>query len=282
MSTLSRSTSGGLKKSLFFLLFFILEAAVFAIIPFSEIVPAGTLVYIQTGLAALLLAAALILRRGEATRQYWQVCMAFLTAALAVLLGTLFSGKLLVLLNLTTDTPQGIAVAKLSESLCRVVPLLVVMALAGADRRSLYLVKGRIGLGLAVGAAGAAVFIAIALIGVAGQQGVLGRLFSLLPWILIFVFANGFMEELLFRGLFLQRYEPFLGKGLSILLTAVVFTLVHAQVTYSSDVLLLLAIIFPLSLFWAWLMQKTGSLWGAVLFHAGADCLIIFGAFASL
>ena len=33
---------------------------------------------------------------------------------------------------------------------------------------------------------------------------------------------------------------------------------------------------------WGILIQKSDSLWGAVLFHAAGDCLIIFGAYASM
>jgi membrane protease YdiL (CAAX protease family) len=73
-----------------------------------------------------------------------------------------------------------------------------------------------------------------------------------------------------------------LGKGLSKLLAASVFTLVHVQVTYTTDLVQFLLILFPLSLIWGNLMQKTDSLWGSVLFHAGADCMIIFGIFASM
>jgi membrane protease YdiL (CAAX protease family) len=81
---------------------------------------------------------------------------------------------------------------------------------------------------------------------------------------------------------FLKRYEPFLGKGLANLLTAIVFTLAHVQVTYVADVLQFLVIVFPLALTWGYLMQRTDSLWGSVLFHAGADCMIVFGIFASM
>jgi membrane protease YdiL (CAAX protease family) len=33
---------------------------------------------------------------------------------------------------------------------------------------------------------------------------------------------------------------------------------------------------------WGWLMQKSGSIWGSVLFHAGADVAIILPIFQSL
>lgn len=110
----------------------------------------------------------------------------------------------------------------------------------------------------------------------------MSTLLSLAPWILIFVLANGFMEELLYRGLFLKWYEPFLGKGMSNLLTAIVFTLLHVPVTYVPDVVQFLSILFPLALIWGYLMQKTDSLWGSALFHAGADCVIVFGIYASM
>jgi len=282
MTNLSLSQSGWLKKSRVFLLFFVLESMVFAILPLSARLPMNTLLYIHAGLTAILLVVALILRRSENGKPYWPVCYAFFVAGSAVLLSTLFGGKLLELFGLTPTNPQGIAVAKLSESLWRVIPILVLMAIIGADRRSMYLNKGKIVLGLAIGVAGFVGFVVLAFMPLVSQGGMLNKLLSLSPWILIFVLANGFNEELLYRGLFLKRYEAFLGKGLSNLLAASVFTLVHVQVTYVSDLRQFLFILFPLALVWGYLMQKTDSLWGSVIFHAGADCMIIFGIFASM
>jgi membrane protease YdiL (CAAX protease family) len=282
MTNLSLAQSGWLKKSLVFLLFFVLESMVFAILPLSARLPMNTLLYIHAGLDAILLIVALILRRSENGKPYWPVCYAFFVAGLAVLLSTLFGGKLLELFRLTPTNPQGIAVAKLSESLWRVIPILVLMAIIGADRRSMYLNKGKFVLGLAIGIAGFVGFVVLAFMPLVSQGGMLNKLLSLSPWILIFVLANGFNEELLYRGLFLKRYEAFLGKGLSNILAAVVFTLVHVQVTYVSDLRQFLFILFPLALVWGYLMQKTESLWGSVIFHAGADCMIIFGIFASM
>jgi membrane protease YdiL (CAAX protease family) len=111
---------------------------------------------------------------------------------------------------------------------------------------------------------------------------VLEKLMPLWPWILLFVLSNGFMEELLYRGLFLQKYATFLGKGLSTALTVLVFAIMHTQVTYAAQMIQFLAIVLVLSLIWGILIQKSNSLWGAVLFHAAGDCLIIFAAFASI
>jgi membrane protease YdiL (CAAX protease family) len=98
----------------------------------------------------------------------------------------------------------------------------------------------------------------------------------------MFVVSNAFMEELLFRGLFLGRYEPLIGKWLAILSTALAFTLAHMQITYAPNLWSFLLVTLGFSIAWAWLMQKTGNLWGSVLFHAGdADLLIILPVFSS-
>jgi len=82
--------------------------------------------------------------------------------------------------------------------------------------------------------------------------------------------------------LFLGRYEPLIGKWLAILSTALAFTLAHMQVTYAPHGLgFFLFVLLGFSIAWGWLMLKTGSLWGSVLFHAGADLLIIFPVFSS-
>jgi len=282
MDAVTHSQAGTLGKIGFFIVFLVLQAMVFAIFPLSARLPINDLLYGQAGLSVLLLLAALGLRRSETGKKYWRVVYALFVAGAAVLLSALFSEGLVDWVGVTPASPQWVAVAKLSEGLWRVVPILVLMAVIGADRGSMYLGKGRLGLGLAVGIAAFVVFAGLAFMPLAGKGEVVSKLLPLTPWILIFVLANGFMEELLFRGVFLKRYEPFLGKGLANLLTAIVFTLAHVQVTYVADVLQFLAIVFPLALIWGYLMQKTDSLWGSVLFHAGADCMIVFGIFASM
>lgn len=270
------------KKISVFLLFFIVGSMVFAIITLWSYVSKDTLLYYHAGLTATLLIIALFLRRTERGQQYWPICYVFFVAGMAVLLSALFSDNLLELFGLNVETPQGIAVAKFSESLLRVVPILILMPIMGFDRRSLYLEKGKIRIWLPVSIIALIIFPVIAYLPLSSQGGMLHKLFSLSPWILLFVLSNGFMEELLYRGLFLKRYEPFLGKGLSNLLAAIVFTLIHTQVTYAQQMLQFLLIVLILSLIWGYLIQKTNSLWGAVLFHTAGDCLIIFGAYASM
>ena len=271
-----------LKRALLCVLFFVVESAVFAIMPLSGLLPRPALLYMQAGLAAILLAVSLLLRRSCNGRPYWQVFYAFFVGALAVLVSVIFSGGLLALMGYDVSTPQGIAVAKFCESILRVATILAMMAAAGLGWRSMFLQRGRLGLGLAVGIPGFIVMAAIGLLPQAGVSGGSEKLLSWLPWILLFVLSNGFMEELLFRGILLKKYEGLLGRAATVVLSALVFTLVHMQVGYVASVIQFLVLLFPLALVWGWLMLKTDSLWGSALFHAGSDCIIIFGIFASM
>jgi len=283
MNAIDYSQSGWLKKSVAFLLFFFVETMVFVIITLSPYQSRSILFAFRTGLIAALLVIALFLRRSERGKPYWSVFYVFFVAGIAVLISGLFSEYLLRLFGHTTTTPQGIAVAKFSESILRILPILILMPIVGFDWGSIYLKRGKIHVWLPVAIAAFIVFPVFAFLSVSsGQTGMLEKLLPLWPWILLFVLSNGFMEELLYRGLFLQKYEPFLGKGLSNILTAIVFAVMHTQVTYAAQMIQFLVIVFALSLIWGFLIQKTDSIWGAVLFHAAGDCLLILGAYASM
>lgn len=283
MNSVNISQPNWLKKSGVFLLFFIVESLVFAIITLLPHLPQTPLLGFHAGLTAALLITALFLRRSKKGKRYWPVFYAFFVAGAAVLSSGLFSDDLLRLLGQAVTTSQGIATAKFSESILRVIPILVLMPVMGFDWRSMYLKAGKVRFWLPIAIATLVVFPAVAYFSLSSSEaGVLGKLVPLWPWILLFVLSNGFMEELLFRGVFLKRYQPFLGERLSTILTAIVFALIHTQVTYAAQMIQFLVIVVVLSLIWGILIQKTDSLWGAVLFHAAGDCLIIFGAYASM
>ncbi|MGB9232936.1 MAG: type II CAAX endopeptidase family protein [Terriglobales bacterium] len=209
--------------------------------------------------------------RGEGLlSRFRPIFFAYFAAVIGVSLGFFLADRGLTLLGLTTQTPMGVAVARFLQSSLIVIGILALARLCGEDFASLYIRKGRLLLGLSVGMIGAAVCLVLTLV----QPGIrsLGtaRLISWTPWILLFSVSGAFMEELLFRGLFLGRYEPLIGKWLSILSTALVFTLAHMQISYAPNGLWkFLVVLFVFSIAWGWLMQKTGSLWGSVLFHAG-------------
>jgi membrane protease YdiL (CAAX protease family) len=282
MQTNTLPKTGRPNKGLVFLVFFLLESAVFAPITLSPYFPQKTLLYALGSLTAVLLVIALVARGADRWKAYWPVCYAFFLAGLVVLLSTYFTDDLLRGFGLSASTPKGIAVAKFSQSILSVIPILILMPVAGFNWKSMYLKRGVVRIWLPVAIAAIIVFPLISYLPLAKVPGVSDRLLGLSPWILLFVLSNGFMEELVYRGLFLKRYEPFLGKGLSTVLTALVFTIMHTQVTYIAEMIQFLVIVLSLSLIWGYLIQKTDSLWGAVLFHAAVDCLVIFGYFATV
>jgi membrane protease YdiL (CAAX protease family) len=52
-------------------------------------------------------------------------------------------------------------------------------------------------------------------------------------------------------------------------------------VTYTRDQLLFLAVVVPLALAWGAIMQKTESIWGSILFHAGMDIPVFLSIFST-
>ena len=218
----------------------------------------------------------------HAWSRFRPVFFAYFTAVIAVSLGFFFGDWGLFLFGLTTQTPAGVAVAKFSQASVIVVALLVTVRLSGEKFASLYLRKGRLLFGLSMGLIAAAICLLLTL-----QQPVIrslgaSQLLSLTPWILLFIISNAFMEELLFRGLFLGRYEALVGGWPAILSTALAFTLAHMQVHYAPDIIVFMMVLLGLSIAWGWLMRRSNSLWGSVVFHAGADLLIILPIFKEL
>jgi hypothetical protein len=99
---------------------------------------------------------------------------------------------------------------------------------------------------------------------------------------LIFIAGNALNEELLFRGLFLEKVSNLSGRFLSNLAISIPFVLHHTGITYTNDALMFLAYLLPLSLAWGYITQDTDSLLGSVLFHAGTDIPVLLVIFSRL
>ena len=236
-----------------------------------------------------LLIAALAARRSERFRPYWLVLVAFFTALTAISIDRYLSLSKWILpaLGVEGDSPAGLAIEKLESSLLGIAVILALNRLAGQSLGSLYIRRGNLRLGLGVGLAAFAVMIATA-IPVAEMffKGVnlsWARLLSWAPWVLICVLASASSEELVFRGLFIGKMEPFLGRLATNVVTTIPFVVMHAFTDYSLDQFVFLALqLLPLSLAWCWLMQKTRSVWGSILFHAAMDIPIFVGLFSQM
>lgn len=239
----------------------------------------------RIGLTILLLATALLARRSKRFEQYWQILFAFFIMTVAVSLDRIFAIYLIDYLGIIDTTPAGWAFPKLNECIVIVGVIILFTRMSGSNLGSIYLQKGNLKLGLVIGWI-AFFFAAAGSIPMASLFNArdlsFARILPWIPWLLIYILANATMEELLFRGLFLRKLEPFLGKILSNFVIAFIFTGIHGAVNYTSDQYLFVAILFPLALAWGYIMQKTDSVWGSILFHAGMDIPIMLGIFSNL
>jgi len=239
----------------------------------------------RIGLIVVLLAAVTLARRSKRFEKYWQVLFAFFIMALAVSLDRVFGVYLIDYLGVTDSTPAGWALPKLNECIVIVSVIILFTKMSGSDLGSIYIQRGNLRLGLIIGlvtfSLAAAGSIPMASLFNARDLS-LARIIPWVPCLLVHVLSNATMEELLFRGLFLRKLEPFLGRSLSNFMIAFVFTAIHGAANYTSDQYLFVAILFPLALAWGYIMQKTDSVWGSILFHAGMDIPIMLGIFSNL
>jgi membrane protease YdiL (CAAX protease family) len=231
--------------------------------------------------AMIFLGAALFLRREESTRQYGDIAYAFFIAMAAFFITSQAIGlreSLLSSLQISRDTDRFLAYSKVFESLLVVSVILILSALWGNKLGSLYLQKGRLGLGLFVGMCMLMINTATGIVTGATLGGEGNVLLARLPWALLFSLANAFMEELWFRGLFLRPFARLLGFPGSILLISMIFTVMHAAASYMNptEAILFQLIIFPMALLFGYLVYKTKSLWASILFHAGSDVFLFY------
>jgi membrane protease YdiL (CAAX protease family) len=237
-------------------------------------------------LAVVFLAGSLYFRFKDAQNPYWKVLFALFTVIVAQLIDLHFSHWLPDLVGVSLNTPAGDALDKLESSFLIAALIILLTKISGGDLASLYLKRGKLRSWLLIGGGAFAFFALTSFPAASGLFAArdlsIARVIPWIPWILIFVFANALSEELLFRGLLLGRFEPFVGRLGSIILASVIFTFWHLGANYTPEMIMFLVFVFLLGFSTAYITQKTDSLWGAVLLHAGMDIPIIIGIFSTL
>ena len=240
----------------------------------------------RIGLVILIGLSSLAAKRWSKTQALWPLLSGLFIMAVAVSLTWIMANYLIDNLGMSGKDPRGFALLKLNDLVVIAVTVICMSRCMGFSFGDLYLQKGKMKLGLLLGVG---TFIAAAATAIPSGQ----LLFKLDPaklagwqnwigWLLLFVLANGFMEELLFRGLFLKKLEPILGEFFASLTIAVVFSALHFGVGYTSDQWMFQVILMLLAMAFAAVMQKSRSLWPAALFHAGMDISVMLGIFSNL
>jgi uncharacterized protein len=252
------------------------------IFPFST-VPSELVIAYTIVLSLIFLAIAIFLHSRQSLKDYWKILFSFFIASLALFLD--------FIVNIPADTMKGFLLDMLVSASIVVSVIILFTKISGNSLGSIFLKKGNIKLGIIVGLVGFFIF-AITAIPVAefmfqGQNLSLDKVVAWLPWIIPIVLLNGVREELLYRGLFLKKYEIKLGPKTSNLLQAIIFSLSHSVAgvglnSYTPFIWALVIFTFALGLAWGYIMQRTDSIIGSVLFHAGTDIPVFIGIFSNI
>jgi len=215
---------------------------------------------------------------------YFLVVFAFFIAAFVRLLDNLLALSGLA----SSSSVTGAFLNQIMSTLVIVIPIVLLTKISGPDMGGIYLQRGRLRLGLLIGLGTFLFMVTLTLANPTGASALFsisedityGKVLSLMPIVVAFVLLNGFKEELYFRGIFLKKFEPFLGAWPSNIVTAFVFALAHVGVSYTPVLLGFLGFTFLLGLAWGYVMQKTDSIIGSALFHGAMDITIILGIFS--
>ena len=265
---------------LYSLLFLLIGLIIFFTnITFASKIPPPLLIIAQVSIILIcaLVYLTLLLNKKEKFRD---ITFSFLTASVALTGVHLFS---INKLGISINTPSGLAFTKLFESAIIIGIIILMFKIAKYKLNSIYISKGKLLLGLIIGIV---TFSGMLLLGPPTPVNINIPEFYLkyLPWLLIFIFSNATMEELLYRGIFLKKMKPIIGAAPAIIISSLVFALAHMQITYqsSSEIIGFVSMVFILALLWAFIMYKTESLIASVCFHAGADMVIMISIYKSV
>jgi membrane protease YdiL (CAAX protease family) len=251
-------------------------------------------------IASILLALALGGSWRDSIDQYRELLLVLFTFALVQVLNNALPPLLRLLLgesdtgvNPLGSTITGSVLVQLLETAIVFGPVLVIARLARLDLRSFYLRATSNGRWLVLAIVffvGVYAFVAtIPLRPDSPAQQLLPtgagltvpRVIALTPALLIVALSNGFEEELLFRGIFLQRYALLFGAGWANALQAIVFTVAHLGVTYTPMLLVFLVVVFALGVAAGVLMRASNSLVVPAVMHGALDLPIYLGFLAS-
>ena len=252
------------------------------VFPFS-IVPTELTFSYGIILSLVFLLSSIFAHSRKCLKSYWQVFFAFFIASLAIFFD--------FLINIPSETMNGLVLDMLVSTSIILAIIIFLTRISGNTLSSIFLKKGNIKLGIIIGLTGFFIF-ALTSIPAAeylfqGQDLNLDKVIAWMPWIIPIVVLNGVREELLYRGLFLKKFEGKLGLKTSNLLQAIIFSLSHSVAgvglnAYTPFIWILVIFTFSLGLAWGYIMQRTNSVLGSILFHAGTDIPVFIGIFSNL
>lgn len=278
------ANSKSIKNGLLFILFTGASFLTFNIGGYNNFIPSELRLIVRIIVASILFLSTITLYKTDRSwNKYWKISCSLLVSSVGLVLAGFFGNWNTLIPGLSMNTVEGIAIAKVAEVIPIVVAILAGTWLVEKDFTPVFLrggdLKKTLKIGLIVSPVALVPFFALG--GLSLSVG-LDVILAWLPWMCIFGFSNAFMEELMVRGLFLKKYNAIFGKSTSLLLTSVIFALLHQAIIEFTDPVtftVFLLITFLLGISWGYVMQKSDSIWGAVLAHAIADILFLITVF---
>jgi hypothetical protein len=270
-----------------FFLFMVCEAAIFIFgSHYFNVFPTNKNLTFNLVVSAIFLVAAMWLKYDKRWNTHWQIAFVFFIASIAYPFTALFDSWIRMVLSwfaVTTDTSKGMAIEKVCEMLLKVVPILLLVKLAGADMGSIFLKRGNLKLGLGIGAL-VFFFLSPASFMFAAQ-----RFTSVDTLDSGGCVGNGIFCRKQFHGrIMAARYFPqALCAGAwnqcSVWLTSIIFAFMHGFAFYFDPMVLTFFVVNTLALGLAcgYLMMKSDSIWGAVLIHAASDFFLFVAVLES-
>ncbi len=206
-----------------------------------------------------------LIHRSSRLRRFSAVTYAFFVFALVISVRHLVLDSSLV--NGLLPSLNGLVVYQVIDTSVVFAPVILLVLANGGTLSSLFLQKGNLRLGLAIAVP---VFLVLLIVSFVieqalapsfGVQGVgLPFVLSLTPYLSIVALLNGPKEELLYRGLFLKRYDAFLPQRSTNLLSTIIFALSVVEQEYFAQLIGAVLVALVGGLLFVRLMRKTNSI----------------------
>jgi membrane protease YdiL (CAAX protease family) len=225
------------------------------------------------------LAGILVILRSKGIKDWFSILSTFFTVSVGFLAAHFLGTWHRFIPGLSLDTAFGIAIAKFAEVLPIVVSVIALGFFVGDNFSTMKMREGNVSLSIRLGIYAIPLsYLAYILWGgtIIISPGL--EFLTVIPWMILFAFSNAFMEELIFRGVFLDKLGSLLGERLALVQTSLIFALFHVSILQTTGTEIIVgytAFIMILGLAWGYIVQKSDSIWGAVLAHIVADILVV-------
>jgi len=206
-----------------------------------------------------------LIHRSSRLRRFSTITYAFFVFALVISVRHLVLDSSSV--NGLLSSLNGLVVYQVIDTSVVFAPVILLVLANGGTFGSLFLQKGNLRLGLSIAVP---VFLVLLVVSFVIEQllapsfGVRGVglpfVLSLAPYLSIVALLNGPKEELLYRGLFLQRYDAFLPRRSTNFLSTIVFALSVVEPEYFAQLVAAVLVSLVGGLLFVRLMRRTNSI----------------------